>query len=432
MQFQGGVFMMLRMRNRLNLMVFFLLFSSLLSACQIGPTNSMDQAQVCHQPSFPIVKTLEPVRPSSKLVYATNGYNLYAFDSGNGVLHWCNTLSVGNGRGTFRSLTYSRGSVYAYTDAGNLTRLDAGSGALVWSTYIEHFAGFFTPPSLIDSTVFGGTKNIYALNTQDGSVRWRYSLPDNTSTSLHFAPVANDGGVYFSLYSTQNVNWRGVYALDAVTGKKRWIFSLPVDEIVWNPLLAGEGAVVVCYQNHQGEIQSGLEILNAQNGTLLWQKAVDCSAGEANENLIIANGLLYVAGTVPPNSTNAVTSLYALDLHTGAIRWSVGTGEDALHDSLLVVNNVLYQVNEHGGINAFNAQTGQVLWHAQFPSVQVVELLSQLVVINDHLFIGTENINDPRHPVYLLHAFNLITHQEDWYADVSRDAAGTGPLIVTG
>lgn len=398
-------------------MVLFLLLSSLLSACQNGPT---DQARACNQKSLPVVKTLEPVQVSSQMVYASNGYELYAFNAGNGAQRWCSTTSVGNDRDLFAGLTYSRGSVYAYTAAGDLTSLNAGSGALLWSNYIEHLtANNFTPPSIVNTTVYGGTKSIYALNTQDGSVRWHYSLPDQAYANSIL--VANNGGVYFSINPRELP--QQVYALDAVTGNKRWIFSFPENETILGQLAVGEGVVVFPYEKQfsDGVSHFGLDVLNAQNGKLLWQKAIGdamTSVG-ASQDSAIANNLLYVVGAVPDNSVNAITSLYAFDISTGPIRWSVPTNERAIDGSLLVVNNVLYSVYQSGTmniLNALNAQTGQLLWHAQFQS----GLLSRLNVLNDHLFVGTKSPDQDS--VYFLHAFNINTHKEDWYVNISGDA----------
>ncbi len=124
---------------------------------------------------------------------------------------------------------------------------------------------------------------------------------------------------------------------------------------------------------------------------------------------------------------SSITSLYAFAIHTGAIRWSVTTNERAIDGSLLVVNNVLYSVYRNGAMNALhalNAQTGQLLWYAQLQ----LGLLSRLDVLHDHLFIGTESFD--QNPVSLLHAFNLSTHKEDWYADISKDAQYDGWIVI--
>ncbi len=406
-----------RKRKRLGLMVFFLLLSSLLSACQNGPT---EQARACHQQAFPVGKTREPIQVSSQMVYASNGYELYAFNAGNGAQRWCSAISVGNGRDLFASLTYSRGSVYAYTEAGDLTSFHAASGALVWSNYIENLSlDNFTSPSILNTTVYGGTKSIYALNTQDGSVRWHFALPDQAYAN--YIPVANNGAAYFSI--NQGGVPQHVYALDATTGNTRWMFSFPEGEDIRGQLAVGEGVVVFPYQKESpdGVIHFGLDVLNAQNGRLLWQKAIGdamASVG-ASQDWAIANDLLYVVGAVPDNGMNAITSLYAFDLLTGSMRWSVPTTDRAIDGSLLVVNTVLYSVYQSGSmnlLNALNAQTGQALWHTSFP----LGFLSRLTILNDHLFVGTKSADQA--PVYLLHAFNINTHQEDWFVNITGDA----------
>src|SRR5260370_40769260 len=146
-------------RKMLILMIpVFLLLSSLLSACQNGLT---DQEQGCNQKSLPAVKTLESVQVSSQMVYASNGYDLYAFNTGNGTLRWCSVISAGNSRDGFDGLTYHSGSLYAFTNMGDITSFNAETGALLWSKNVEYFSvRNFTPPSIIDTTVYGGTQSI--------------------------------------------------------------------------------------------------------------------------------------------------------------------------------------------------------------------------------------------------------------------------------
>lgn len=407
----------------LGLLILLLLFSSLLSACQSEPT---DQMQACNQKHLPTVKRLEPAQASAQMVYVSNGSDLYALNSGNGTPRWCMTLSKGKNREHFAGLTFSHGSIYVYTDAESLVSFHAGSGTLSWSTNIgQIFVDNFTPPALVDAMVYGGTKSISALNTQDGRVRWNYPLPAAYSNSI---PVAGNGGVYFSVNPTQQGASQQIYALDPMTGNRRWIFSLPTHQVIFSQLAVAEGAVVFPYENYSsdGAIHFGLEALNTRNGKLLWQKAIGGAMGGmgANQSSAAADGLFYVIGEFPDNSVNAVTSLYALDTWTGDVRWSHPLDDNAIDGSLLIANHVLYSVEPTGLLRAWDAQTGEFLWsiHVQ------AGILGQLFLLNDHLFLGTTGLDQD--PGFFVSAISIDTHQEDWYANISGDGDNQDLSVV--
>lgn len=401
----------------------FLVLVSLLSACQ-SPALT-DQAQACNPKSLPVVKTLEPVQASSQIVYATSGPNLYAFNAGNGALRWCSKISLGNELDEFDSVARSGANVYAYTEAGNTTAFNAHSGKLVWSTdtgniYTDFVQGI-PPPSIVNNTIYGGTRSIYALNTQDGSVRWHYSFPSHGYAE--FVPVVSNGDIYFSANALQNI-----YALDAATGNKSWVLSLNESTRVFGQLAAGEGVVAFPYQkaSSDGGINFGLDVVNAQNGRLLWQKALGSLS-----SMIVANGLLYVAGYTPDNSVDAVEAFYAFDIRTGSVRWSL-TNKIAADNPFLVTNNVLYTFNGSGEITALNALTGQLLWHGQLQLSSKVLLPSRLTLLDDELFVETKDADFAQHPTFYLHAFNINTQQEDWYANITGIETSAGSMYSVG
>lgn len=314
-----------------------LLLSSFLSACQSGST---DQAQACYQKFLPTIKVVQPAQASAQMVYVSNGYDLYALNSGNGAPGWCRTLFTGKNRDQLTGLTYSHGSIYAYTDAGSLVSFHAASGTLVWNQDI------------------------------------------------------------------------GQLSLDN--------FTPPANESIFGQLAVAEGAVVVPYQTFfpDGIVHFGVKAFNTQNGKLLWQKAIGGAMDGigANQGWAAAQGLFYVIGEFPDNSINSVTSLYALDARTGAVRWSQPLDERAIDASLLVANNVLYGVEPTGILRAWNAQTGELLWSLHLQA----GLLGRLFLLNDHLFLGTNGFY--QNPGYFLSAININTHKEDWYANISGDA----------
>ena len=409
------------MRSQWNKGVFLLclcvLLASLLSACQSGP---VDRVQACDAQTPPLLTTFQPVASLKQTVYATSGSRLYALQASDGTPRWCSVLTLDNGNpDQFASVTHVGDQLYTFTKAGMVTALTAHTGALVWSTNTGNLAsglGSWIPsPSVANGTVYSGGASIVALNTQDGSVRWQYTVPNNYDADT--VPLASNGKVYVGGPPNQ------FFALDAATGHKLWTFALPPFSS-GTDLIAGGGVVVIRYTvgDIGPEFRTGLDVVDAQSGKLLWQNDLNTALWS---NQSIANGLLYVQAVFPSNQHDAVNGLYAFDLHTGTVRWSLPSRQTglALETPLVVANNRLYTIDRAGEVTAIDALSGQILWRA--PLLNADDIPNRLVLDENELFIGTQG----RLVVY---AFNVTTRTENWRTDLLGEDAQNDISIDVG
>lgn len=390
----------------------FLLLASLLSSCQNGPT---DQATTCNPKSLPVVKTLEPVQASSQTVYATSGPNLYAFNAGNGAPRWCSKISVSNELEEFESVTRSGGSVYTSTSGGNITVFNANSGALMWSTNTSVGQdNYRTPPLIMHKTVYEGFYTLYALNTPDGSVNWQFSPGDQLV--IFAPPVITDGNIYVDTHAYQ-AQADQVHALDASTGASRWTMQIPKNI---NPqyLMAADGVVIFAGRDTTNGF-GWLHAVDAQNGVLLWQKTLELGVYSPP---IEANGILFANGNAFPGGT----AVYAIDMHTGNILWSFPP--NMLGDEqLLISNTIIYSTDTSLQVSAHDIQTGKLLWSAQLQASSDF-YLGRLALLNNELFVGAEKLGE-HHPSFFLHAFNITTHKEDWYANITGVETSSASMV---
>jgi outer membrane protein assembly factor BamB len=409
-----------------------LLCASLLSACQ-GPT---DKVQACNPKSLPVVKTLASVQSSSQTAYAASGPNLYAFNAGSGAPRWCSKITLGNGEDRFKSMASDGHNVYTYTMEGDTTAFNSGTGAIVWSDDTKtDYAGFNKTPSplLVHTTIYTGSPSLYALNSSNGTTNWQYTLPSDVF--INEAPVESEGKLFIGTNSFQQKSSGKLpdqmYGLDAATGNKLWTFSLKQNAMLWGDLAASNGVIVFPYQesvplgSNSSTYITFLQALNAQNGKAIWQKEL----GLPNYP-VAANGLLYVAGFVPDDK-NEDQILYALDIRTGTVRWSL-TNKVASDDPFLVSNTTLYTANSTGKITAFDALTGELLWQGQLRLSTETALTGRLALLDNRLFVGTESANFSTHPDFYIHAFNLTTHQEDWQANITGVETSDGVTMSVG
>ena len=145
------------------------------------------------------------------------------------------------------------------------------------------------------------------------AVRWRFRIPAQPRESgvLTATPlVAGDTVFVQDMLSN-------VYALDRETGAPRWSHRFGAGTPGPNGLALGYGRVF-------GSTDSVAFALNARTGRLVWQQRL-VSRIETFVDIapVVANGLVYTATVgYTPGSRGA---LYALDAHTGAVRWRFDT-----------------------------------------------------------------------------------------------------------
>lgn len=416
-----------RQKQVVTLICSCLLVVSLLSTWQGGPTN---RVHACNAQTVPQVHTHQPVHSLKQTVYAASGSYLYALQASNGIPRWCSALLLNNGKpDQFVSVTHAGDQLYTFTQAGIITALTAHSGAEVWSM---NTGNLFPPgsgdpassPSVAYGMTYSGWKSIIALNTQDGRVRWHYTLPDHFVVVT--APLASNGTVYVGVRFLSPDPFGccqpdQLVALDAATGTKRWTFSLPQQYASFTGgLTIGDGIIVV-----QSGIQ-GLDGVDAQSGKVLWQKGVQVLSSQPT--LRIANSLLYAFATLPPNRTDGVEGLYAFDLHTGAVRWLNQETDLDLDAPLVVSKNLLYTIDRSDEVDAIDALTGQLLWSAP-PALDAVGPPSHLILDGNELFVGTEIIVSPLDPQtgtiepqveFLLQAVSVTTRTENWEVTITN------------
>ncbi len=197
-------------------------------------------------------------------------------------------------------------------------------------------------PAVADDTAYVGdwSGRFYAISLDDGSVRWAYTAtPQKNVYSgqiVSSAAVADVGGerrVFFASGKT-------VYAMRASDGTLRWKHTLnpkgdadDLTEIQSSPLVT-DGMVIVGYDGHDSPgTRAGMVALDAASGEQRWNfdsdrggPATGCGGVWSSPSVDTDLGLVF-AGTAncpsSPSGWNAYSeAIFAVDLHTGAPKWS--------------------------------------------------------------------------------------------------------------
>ncbi len=406
--------MRLILKRRIISMVALILVSTLVTGC--GTTSQQSTGSQpsgivighCSAQFKPVTQHLTSVRSSSQSIYFISGIHLYALNAGDGRLLWCmyatragTHLSTLENVATslfregppppsdgFTGLTVSNGIIYVCSMNGYTYAFQASSGALRW----KQNTGFAntSAPVVVNNTVYVGSGNVYALNAKDGSVQWSYPTPDVVTSS----PVIVNGVLYAGSYGDR------VYALNAATGVRLWQYNTG-GRVYVDPVVAN-GTVFF----GAGDDGWTLYAVRALDGKLLWH-------GMAVESwLAISHGVLYAGSG---------NYLYGLNTRNGAVLWR---RQVATPFNPLIANGVLYVASGSGGMDAFDAGNGKLLWHNALNPMHV-GVTTRPILLRGEVYVETidEGISPSKD---FLHAINARSGVEDWHATVSWNVGTIG------
>ena len=295
-----------------------------------------------------------------------------------------NTLNTGNvgSLGTLWQIAASGfGSAPAVTGkrvfisaAGGLEAVLASTGSLLWKTLPSGI--FFASPAVVGPTLYVGDREsstMYALSAATGAKVWSQT----TGGGFYSSAVVAGGLVYAGSVDKK------VYAFSAATGKIVWTYTTG-NFIESSPAVAG-GVLYI------GSTDDSLYALNPATGALIWSYktggVVESAPAVSNGVVYIGSddGKLYAISAAGPNTGSVLWSyttdgsvdtapavaygyvyfgstdgkVYAVNAHTGALQWSVATGDSV--GSPAVANDIVYVTSRSGSFLAIDAYYGETL-----------------------------------------------------------------------
>lgn len=279
----------------------------------------------------------------------------------------------------------------------NVNNVNRLNGAWISRQFIDDAASW-TPPVVKDGLMFvTAGRTIYALNARTGAQVWIYQTIADARPSDSTDATGPSGSAIASL--TAAPNWKGVglgeglvfvglqdghvIALEETTGKLAWIVQTGIAE----RKNGQRAAVAPTY--YDGRLFTGLSdgdyyqrgrvtALEARTGRKLWQIFTIPGPGEAgHETWSPTNdawkfggggvwtsptidpelGLIYVttgnavpafAGDLRPGNNLYTSSVLALDMATGAIKWYYQLVHHDVFEADLGTQLILYETKFHG------------------------------------------------------------------------------------
>jgi polyvinyl alcohol dehydrogenase (cytochrome) len=263
---------------------------------------------------------------------------------------------------------------------GTVHAVSADTGEAQWTTELGGM--FVAAPAVTADTVYVAVGNaLYALDRRDGTIEWRVETDRNPYAQISASPVVVAGLVIQGTAGFENIvrqeryTFRGsVAAYDAQTGERRWKFFTSQ-----NTANDGPGAGV-------------------------W------STPAVDER----RGLLYVGTgqSLAPKTGPLADSLLAIDVRTGALRWSeqftypdvFSAGHPEGKDADVGASPNLWTSNgrdlvgagdKGGTFHALDRATGEVVWETRLTPGSAFggEIGSAAFV--DGTLVATSNVGDP-------------------------------------
>jgi eukaryotic-like serine/threonine-protein kinase len=309
----------------------------------------------------------------------------------------------------------ANGVVYVGSEAGAVYALDAASGSARWRFQTAPVAD--ATPVVAEGTVFVGAGDgvFHALDALTGQERWSFRAggPIHDRASVHdglvlfvsddgllhgldastgrqawafdtlagvpkikrrppTAPIVADGVAYLVTWPIPDVSadlrvvgYIVVRAVDAASGREKW--AVRVDGSLPSPPRLVQGVLVLgTSSGTAGPVV--MRALDPRTGAEQWRYSAVAGGGSATAAVALGDTVFF--GTS--------RGLYALDVRSGAVRWTRagerlpgGGPDDDTNPTLAVDADGLYAASrggtlsggKRGGLWALDPATGQDRWH---------------------------------------------------------------------
>jgi len=278
--------------------------------------------------------SLEGVSPvvSDGTVYLGTDDGMYALNTGDGGVVWKDS--------SYRvttSPTVSGGRVYFGNDT-KVHALSASDGSEQWTFDTNKSGFFFSKPAVSGGSVYIGFFNafsiteskLYSLNADTGS---KEGEPIDNAAPLVSSPTVDSGSIYVGS------NDGNLYSVDANTGSNRWRFSTS-QEVQTSPLVDGDTV-------YAGSRNGNLYAVDASDGNERWSFGTGAAIGQSSP--VAASGTVYVGSE--DGNLYAVEQSSGNEEWRFSTDGSITGSSPAVNNGMVYVgstDNKLYAVNASG------------------------------------------------------------------------------------
>ncbi len=238
--------------------------------------------------------------------------------------------------------------------------LNAGSGALSWrvstDTAVKNSVAIPPPSAAADTgtdlcAAVSVAGRLYSMETESGRVRWKADLPGFPERWIYASPVIAGQTVYAGGKS-------GYGAYDLTTGEQRWHTSLEGGD-GWpcyaSPQVCGDLLILLVQRR-------GLLALDRHNGKVVWERTMGVENPYAQP--LVDGGILVTGSGAPVLHWygGEPAHMAALSISTGELMWDRPVLPSRYPTGLAIRGDRFYATTPDGEALCFNLHTGALQW----------------------------------------------------------------------
>lgn len=313
------------------------------------------------------------------------------------------TDNCGKTYGIDGTAAISNGRLYFGSAACNLYSLDADTGNLIWRTPLaDSTRGWhlWSSPLVFDGKIYVGLAShcdnpcvrgtIVCVDASNGQVIWTsYTAPQDSTGAGIWSSLAVDPARRM-VYTTSGNFCEGtdtygdsIVALKADTGALAWSYKNAARDRDGGNFDFSASPVLFDTSGHSllaaGSKDGHCYGVNRATGELVWDTRVTDGNGGIISSPAAAYGKIFMGASIGRTAGKVV----ALDQRTGNIVWQAEQPAPVI-GAVAVAGGAVFISGSDGGVRAYNAETGALVWSAKRGP-----MLGGVSISSDRIFIGS-------------------------------------------
>jgi outer membrane protein assembly factor BamB len=250
-------------------------------------------------------------------VFVQEAYNLVGLDAATGQRLWSRRVRIAPSPGP-TTLRAGGGRVFV-SETDSIMAVDAATGATIWTLHPDSQA--VTAPALDDASFYTGQRGIpvvYAVARDNGVVRWKVNVGVSYTRVAHVRGVGVAGDTVYAaveryLSANGDVSTGVLVALDRHDGHELWRYETAGTRNFFLGAPVPVGKVVLVTDSEAGDLIA----VDMSTHKEVWRTPAGGPFG-----VYVVGQTAFVSG--------ADHQARAIDISTGAVRWTSDTGSSDL------------------------------------------------------------------------------------------------------
>ena len=360
--------------------------------------------------------TVEPPQPNNQNADELNETvfiigsigKLMALDAVSGDVRWTFILDSNaniNYTTIFSSPVCVNNVVYIGSSDYKIYAIDAKTGVKKWSFQtkrfnVEPFGAYNSSPVVYNKTLYIGGANLYAINTEDGSLKWSQEL----GREINASPLFVNDTIYANAVGGPIQSFNATTGNHIASTNDRYVNFTNVSPRYHKGILYTM-ADLVDEGHYEGIMLYCAESKSLDNIGFYVGIGVPVDEGDqvAYNSPAVHDESLYVCA-------DSVIYAYDITKRFNFEKWNYKTGDVFTTSSPIADASTVYAANDAGAVHALNAATGQLKWLFDVKKYGGERIVNSPTLANNRLYISSNRT---------FYSLNASTGEEIWHRDIT-------------